>query len=206
VYARSTTIQAQPSSIDAGIAHVRDEVMPPLRDLEGCVGVSLLVNRESGRCIATSAWESDEAMRGSAERVAPIRDRAAQAFAGAANTEEWEIASMHRDHRSADGAGVRATWVKVPTDQMDQGIEYYKSSVLPQLGDLDGFCSASLLVDRASGRAVSSVTFDSLDAMERNRDQATALKIASMREAGVEEVDECEFELALAHLRVPELA
>jgi hypothetical protein len=42
--------------------------------------------------------------------------------------------------------------------------------------------------------------------MERNRDQATALKIAAMQEAGVQELDECEFELALAHLRVPELA
>lgn len=41
---------------------------------------------------------------------------------------------------------------------------------------------------------------------QRNRDQATALKIASIREAGVEELDEREFELALAHLRVPELA
>ena len=30
MYARSTTIQAQPSSIDAGIAHVRDAVMPAL--------------------------------------------------------------------------------------------------------------------------------------------------------------------------------
>ncbi|OBG25212.1 antibiotic biosynthesis monooxygenase [Mycobacterium sp. 852002-51057_SCH5723018] len=206
MYARSTTIQAQPSSIDAGIAHVRDEVMPALRDLEGCVGVSLLVDRQSGRCIATSAWESEEAMRGSAEQVTPIRDRASERFGGSANTEEWEIASMHRDHRSAEGAGVRATWVKVPQDQMDQGIEYYKSSVLPQLEELDGFCSASLLVDRASGRAVSSVTFDSLDAMQRNRDRATELKTASVREAGVEEVDEREFELAVAHLRVPELA
>ena len=39
---------------------------------------------------------------------------------------------------------------------------------------------------------MSSATFDSVDTMERNRDQATALKIASMREAGVEELDECE--------------
>jgi hypothetical protein len=127
-------------------------------------------------------------------------------FVGPASIDEWEIAALHRDHRAPDGAGVRATWVKVPPDQMDQGIEYYKASVLSQLEDLDGFCSASLLVDRASGRGVASTTFDSLDAMERNRDQATALKIASMREAGVEELDECEFELALAHLRVPELA
>jgi heme-degrading monooxygenase HmoA len=206
VYARSTTIQAQTSSIDAGIAHVRDEVMPALRDIEGCVGVSLLVDRESGRCIATTAWESEEAMRASEERVASIRQRAAETFGGTPETQEWEIAAMHRDHRSAEGAGVRATWVNVPTDQMDQGIEYYKASVLPQLEELEGFCSASLLVDRASGRGVSSVTFDSLDAMERNRERATELKTTSIREAGVEEADEREFELALAHLRVPELA
>jgi heme-degrading monooxygenase HmoA len=206
VYARSTTIQAQPSSIDAGIAHVRDEVMPALQDMAGCIGVSLLVDRQSGRCIATSAWETEDAMRASADQVTPIRDRAAEMFGGTADIDQWEIAALHRDHRSADGAGVLVTWVKVPPDQVDQGIEYYKSSVLPQLEDLDGFCSASLLVDRASGRAVSSTTFDSLDAMERNRDRITAIKATSMPEAGAEELDECGFELALAHLRVPELA
>ncbi|OBI90072.1 antibiotic biosynthesis monooxygenase [Mycobacterium sp. 1245805.9] len=205
MYARSTTIQAQPDSIDAGIAHVRDEVMPGLQAMPGCIGVSLLVDRQSGRCIATSAWESEDAMRSSGEQVAPIRDRAAETFGGTAEVGEWEIAALHRDHRAPAGAGGRATWVQVPEGQMDQGIEYFKSSVLHQLEELDGFCSASLLVDRASGRGVSSVTFDSMDAMERNREQATALKTASIREAGVEEVDEREFELALAHLRVPEL-
>ena len=205
MYARSTTIQAQPSSIDDGIAHVRDEVMPALHDMAGCIGVSLLVDRQSGRCIATSAWETEDAMRDSREQVTPIRDRAAEMFGGTANVEQWEIATLHRDHHSPDGAGVLATWVRVPPDQVDQGIEYYKSSVLPQLENLDGFCSASLLVDRASGRAVSSTTFDSLDAMERNRDQITALKATSMPEARAEELDECGFELALAHLRVPEL-
>ena len=205
MYALSTTIQAQPSSIDAGIAHVRDEIMPTLPDVNGCVGLSLLVDRQSGRCIAATAWESEEAMHASAGQLMPMRDRCAEIFGGPADVEEWEIAAMHRDHRSADGAGVRATWVKVAPDQMDQGIEYYKSSVLPHLEGLDGFCSASLLVDRASGRAVSSATFDSMDAMERNRDRATELKNSSMQERGAEELDEGEFELALAHLRVPEL-
>lgn len=205
VYARSTTIQAQSECIDTGIAHVRDVVMPALQGMDGCIGVSLLVDRQSGRCIATSAWETAEAMHASREQVTPIRDRCAEMFGGTPAVEEWEIAAMHRDHRSAEGACVRATWVKVPADQVDQGIEYYKSSVLPQIEGLDGFCSASLLVDRTSGRAVSSATFDSFDAMERNRDQSNALKATSLREAGGEELDECEFELALAHLRVPEL-
>jgi hypothetical protein len=101
---------------------------------------------------------------------------------------------------------VRATWVKLPTDQLDQGIEFYKSRVLPDIQELEGFCSASLLVDRSSGRSVSSVTFDSRDAMERNRQQSTELKNARIRDVGAEELDEGEFELALAHLRVPEMA
>jgi heme-degrading monooxygenase HmoA len=74
VYARSTTIQAQPSSIDAGIAQVRDTVMPALAGIDGYVGVSLLVDRRSGRCIATSAWQSEEAMRASEEGVLPCQE------------------------------------------------------------------------------------------------------------------------------------
>ena len=62
MHARSTTVQVHPSSIDAQVAHVRDDVMPALRATDGCIGLSMLVNRVSGRCIATSAWQSEEAM------------------------------------------------------------------------------------------------------------------------------------------------
>ena len=63
MYARSTTINAQSGSIDAGIAHIRDEVLPALRELDGFVGLSLMVDRDSGRCIATTAWANEDAMR-----------------------------------------------------------------------------------------------------------------------------------------------
>ena len=207
VYARSTTIQAQPSSIDAGVAHIRDEVMPALQKVDGCAGLSLLTDRQSGRCIITTSWETEDAMHAAAERVEPIRARAADMFGGIGSpmVEEWEIAVLHRDHHSGEGACARATWVKLPPDQVDQGIDFYKASVLPDLEALDGFCSASLLVNRASGRSVSCASFDSLEAMERSRDQGTALKKEKIREAGAQELDDCEFELRLAHLRAPEL-
>ncbi len=207
VYARSTTIQAQPSSIDAGVAHLRDAVMPRLQEVDGCVGMSLLADPQTGRCILTTAWETEEAMQASAEQIRPIRDRAADEFGGVGDpmVEEWEIVVLHRDHRSGEGACARATWVQLPTDQLDQGIEFYKSSVLPELEALEGFCSASLLVNRASGRSVSCASFDSLEAMQRSRDQGTAIKDEKIREVGAQELDDCEFELRLAHLRAPEL-
>jgi hypothetical protein len=206
VYARSTIIQAQPSSIDAGIAHVRDTVMPALDGVDAYTGLSLLVDRSSGRCIATSAWQSEEAMRASAESVRLFRDRAAEVFGGNTEVEEWEIAALHRDHRSRDGACVRVTWVKVGPDQIDRGIDFYKMTILPALEELEGFCSASLLVDRASGRGVASATFDSVEARDRNRDQLDRIRATGSQEVAAEVLDECDFELALAHLRVPEMA
>ncbi len=206
MYARSTTIQAQPLSVDIGIAHVHDVVMPALQEIDGFVGISLLVDRQSGKCIATSSWESVQAMRAGAERVAPIRDHAALMFDGSARVEEWEIALLHRDHHSREGACVRTTWLKVVPDQLGRSLDFYRASVLPEMASLDGFCSASLMVDYpACRRAVSCSTFDSMDAMARNRDQATELRSRRARDLGAEVIDVAEFELAIAHLRVPEL-
>ena len=198
--------RAQSSPIDADIAHVRDTVMPALEGIEGYIGLSLLVDRPSRRCIATSSWQSEEAMRASAEAVRPVRDRVAELFGGSADVEEWEIAVLHRDHRSNEGACVRVTWVKVGPDQIDRAIDFYKMTILPALEELEGFCSASLLVDRASGRGVSSASFDSVEAMERNRDQLSRIRATGSQDVSAEVLDVCDFELAVAHLRVPEMA
>ncbi len=205
MYARSTTIMARPESIDAGIAQVQDEVMPMLMELDGCIGLSMLADRESGRCIATSAWRSEEAMRATDEALRAVRERIAETMGGSPQVEEWEIAVLHRDHRSVAGACVRATWVKVDPANLERAIDVYRLASLPRLEDLAGFCSASLLVDRTSGRAVSSVTYDSQEAMDASREAAASMRSATTKDAGAEVLDVCEFELAIAHLRVPEL-
>lgn len=205
MYARSTTFQARPSNIDQGITYIRDEVMPALHAMGGCIGLSLLVDRDSGQCIATSAWDDEDAMTTSAEQAAPLRERAGEIFGGGISVDEWQIGILHRDHHSTDGACVRATWLKVPRDRAGLAIDFYRNEVLPSLDHLEGFCSASLLINRATGRAVSSTSFDSRDAMHRNREQATELRNARTRDLGADVLDVGEFDLALAHLRVPEM-
>lgn len=205
MFARSTTIHAQPSSINMGINYVRDVVMPALDEMEGCLGLSLLVDRESGRCIATSSWETESAMQRSAERVWPVRYRAVEMFGGSAVVDQWRIAVLHRDHRSGPGACVRATWLRTRPELFERGIDYYRWAVLPAIEDFEGFCSASLLVDPTSARAVVSVTYDSREAMERCTESARSLRTSMMRDLGLDQEDVGEFELALAHLRVPEL-
>ncbi len=206
MYARSTTVQANRESIDAGIAHIRDEVLPALRRMDGCMGLSMLVDRESGRCIATSSWDSEGALRAAAEQVGTIRDRAVEILGGTAQVEEWEILVMHRNHESNEGACARCTWMRIDAADLDRAVDVYKMATIPAREELEGFCSASLLVDRASGRAVSTVNFDGREALERNREQAGAVRAAGSQEARAEVLEVCEFELALAHLRVPEMA
>jgi hypothetical protein len=206
VYARSTTVLAHLKSIDAGVAHIRDEVMPTLLGMEGCIGLSMLVDRNTGRCIATSAWRSRKAMLASERQLRPVRDHVAEILGNRPQVDEWEIAVLHRDHTSRSGACVRASWVRMAPAQADRVVDVYRMGLLPVMQDYDGFCSASLLVDRASGLAVSSVSYDSLESMQRSRENSDALREAGAREAGVEIVEVCEFELTLAHLRVPEMA
>jgi hypothetical protein len=61
-------------------------------------------------------------------------------------------------------------------------------------------------VDRDSGFGVASVTFDSTEAMRRSRPALDGLAAATVRDVDAQILDECEFDLVLAHLRVPEMA
>ncbi|HTF54200.1 MAG TPA: hypothetical protein VK735_42710 [Pseudonocardia sp.] len=145
-------------------------------------------------------------MLASEDQLRPMRDRVAEVLGGQPQVEQWEFAVLHRDHTSGQGACVRATWVRVRPAQVDRAIDVYRMITLQAMEGVDGFCSASLMVDRDSGHAVSSVTFDSLKAMQRSRKQAASVRESATRGAGAEVMDVCEFDLALAHLRVPELA
>ena len=205
MYARSTTMMVG-NNLAEGVALIRNEVWPALQVMDGCLGFSLLTDGETGRMIATSSWHSQEAMRSSEDAVAHLRTRA-QEITGAEppRVEEWEIVVMHRDHHTADGTSVRTTWTRVPLEAVDQAVEFYKFVLLPQVEAMEGFCSASLMIDRETGRGVSSVAFDTLEAMEATRGTADGVRKMSAREAGVEILEVGEFELPLAHLHVPEL-
>jgi len=144
-------------------------------------------------------------MHASAEQMMPMHRRAAQILDGSPIDNLWQIAVMHRGHRSGPGACVRATWLKARPEQFERAIDFYRSDVLPATEELDGFCSASLLVDPTAARAVASVTYDSLGAMKRSTDATGSLRTAMLRDLGLDQDDTAEFELALAHLRVTEV-
>ena len=200
MYARSTTLKGSPGNIDAGIAFVKDEVWPKLERTDGCRGLSLLVDRETGQCIATSSWESEEAMHDSDGQLRPSRERGRDILGGSMQVDEWEIVLMHRNHH---GECCRVSWVQGDLDAMT---ETFRVSLLPELEQTAGFCSASLMVNRSTGMGCATTAWESREAMEASRTAADQLRQRAASDAGGEILDVHEFELAYAHLHVPEMA
>lgn len=199
VFARSTTFQGSPDNIDAGMQFVMNEAGPMLESIEGCRGLSMLVDRGTGQCIATSSWESEEAMRAADERLRPIRDRGRDILGGSMQMDEWEIDVMHRTHH---GECCRVSWLQGDLDVMTG---MFRDSILPQLEQTPGFCSASLLINRSAGLGCATTAWETRAAMEDSRVAADDMRNRAASETGGEIVEVHEYDLAYAHLHVPEL-
>jgi quinol monooxygenase YgiN len=204
MYARSTTIHADPQVVDDGIAYVRDEVMPAVQKMDGCVGLSMLCDRDDGLCIVTTAWADEQAMRSSSEGVRSMRDRAAEMFGAEPEVQEWDIAFLHRAYETRDGACARVVWSRTVPDLVERTVDAYRMSLLPRIEEMPGFCSISLMVSRAEGRAVSATVYESQDSLDETRELAANMRDDFATSMGVAITEVAEMELVLAHLRVPE--
>jgi quinol monooxygenase YgiN len=204
MYARSATVRGNPQSIDEAIAYLRDEVMPAVQEIEGCVGMSMMCDRDSGRCIATTAWETEEAMHNSESRLHDMRQRYADMLGGQPEVQEWEIGVLHRAHRAPDGACCRIIWTRGNPDDVERVLDTFRMAMLPRVEELPGFCSVSMLVDRASGRAATATVYENRDAMNRASDTARSMREDFTRQMNGEILEVAEMDLVLAHLRVPE--
>jgi heme-degrading monooxygenase HmoA len=202
MYARTNTIMADPTTIDEGIANVRDEVMPLVQGMDGFIGLSMLADRDSGRCIVTTAWRTVEAMHASEEGVRASRERAGQILGGMPEVKEYEIAVMHRMHETGDGARTRVLWGS--TEQMDDMLSKFRMVMLPKMEELPGFAACTMLVDRDAGKTSLAVTYDSADAMRQAGERAAQLRAESPTTMGMRIDEMAEFDLVIAHLRVPE--
>ena len=194
MYARSSTVQGTPRNIDRATAYLRDKVMPAVMGLDGYVGVSMMADRVSGHCIATTSWASEEAMHDSEGPMHQLRARFGEILGGRPKVQEWEIAVVHRLRPAPPTATCRVVWAQGDPAQAERMVDAFRIALLPRMEELPGFCSVSLLVDRESGRSVSASVYESRDSMRRAAELGASSEIT----------DVAEFDLVLAHLRVPE--
>ena len=204
MYARVTTIDADRQLLDAGAGYVRDEAMPMARRAEGCLGLSMLADRATGRCIVTTSWQDEEAVRASRADIAAFRDGTAGALGGEPRVEEWQIAAMHRVHEQHSGACSRVTWLRTAPGAVQRAVDAVRLSLMPKLDDLPGFCSVSVLTRPEDATAVATVSYDSWADLQEAAEGAREFREEFAPSLGIEVLDSADVDLLVAHLRVPE--
>jgi heme-degrading monooxygenase HmoA len=92
MFARISTLLGSPDSIEPGIASVRDQVFPAAKEMDGFKGMIALGDRSTGKMIAITLWDSEEAMRTSEQAAAGLRQTSADAGAAQiASVERFEV-------------------------------------------------------------------------------------------------------------------
>jgi heme-degrading monooxygenase HmoA len=67
MFARVSTFEGDPEQVDELTRYAEEQVVPALRELDGFNGVLGLADRQSGKVLAVTLWESEQAMRASEE-------------------------------------------------------------------------------------------------------------------------------------------
>jgi len=78
MHARVTHLQMEPASIDGVVSNLEESDMPRFKELDGFKGMTILADRETGKTIAVTFWESEGALRASEDAVKDARRRAAE--------------------------------------------------------------------------------------------------------------------------------
>ncbi|MCZ2821088.1 hypothetical protein O2V63_12165 [Modestobacter sp. VKM Ac-2977] len=205
MYARTTTLRGNPRALDDAIDFVRGEWLPTTTGLPGCTGLSMLVGRRTGRCIVTSGWADEQSMLGSAEGMRRDRARLGQVLGAVPVVAQWEVAVLHRVQPTGPDACCRLVWSSRPAPEaLDDDVGTFRMALLPRIEELTGFCSASLMIDRVSGGTVLAVAYADREAMLVAGQRADALRTEYARAMGGRITEVAEFDLVVAHLRIPE--
>ncbi len=129
MYARLSILQGPPELMDEGLRQAREVVLPTARQIEGFKGMIALGDRQSGKTLGITFWESEEAMRASEEAAGRLREESAEAggdeIAGVERYEVglFEVASEGAVSGLTDTVGGATDSVRGVTDDLLGGGE-----------------------------------------------------------------------------------
>ena len=92
MFARVSTYEGSPDRMQEGISHARERILPAVRNIAGFSGALFLADRETGKALSITLWESEQAMRDSEEEASRLRSESAEAGGETiAGVERYEV-------------------------------------------------------------------------------------------------------------------
>lgn len=153
MFTRLTTFTGA-TDIDAGIAFVRDTVLPALHEQQGFKGLTASADRAGGVLAALSIWESAAARDASDSAITKVRDEAQRVIGGTATVENFEQVHAEMAAPPVEGSALLVRRITMEPERIDDNIEYFVRDVVPQLKAGPGFLGVRALIDRESGKGL----------------------------------------------------
>jgi heme-degrading monooxygenase HmoA len=92
MFARATTFQSTPGTVDGGIRFLVRELAAAVEELPGFLGLIDLVNRQTGQAVTVTFWETEEARAASAEFARQAASKVAEEGAeNVTSVNEYEV-------------------------------------------------------------------------------------------------------------------
>lgn len=195
MYARVASFEGRDSSLtDQLIQRVQDQGPSSVPDAKGFLG---LFDRERGTSLGITFFDSEEAIRNSAQAFEDMaRDFPSEMRGRRTAVDVYEVTIFEGDAERAKAA--RVSSFEGSPDGIDEGISKMKSETLPQVRKLKGNVGTVSLVDRASGRGTIITLWESADALAKSDQDADQLREQAAKGAGQSIAGVDRYEVAVA--------
>ncbi|MFD8393257.1 hypothetical protein ACFV2N_29640 [Streptomyces sp. NPDC059680] len=201
MFVRTVYATGDPAQLGMAVGALNTRGHDLLEERPGYRGAGVFVDRDLGKLLTVSWWESAEARRNSDEVMSARRLELLQPFAGTVAVENYEAAVFHRVHRPVTGGGLRVTRLEFDPADADLATDTFHAGVLPRLEALPGFAGAALFLDRDRGRGMAGALFTDRVSLTASRAGQAAIRRESAAKAHVMVVALEEFEVLHADVR-----
>jgi hypothetical protein len=175
--ARFNLITADPARIGELVKFVKAEVRPVVENAPGSLGLSCYADPEVGVAVLESFWASREALAESEQMVSPARHEAVERATGTVSVERYRVPVFEREAPLAAGAGLRLTRMDIEPSGVEDAVESYGDTVVPQVAEAEGFCAALLLVHQSTGHCISETIWRTPEALAASRSPAAEVRV-----------------------------
>ena len=201
MFVRTVYATGDPAKVDTAIRALNSQGRDLLEERPGYRGAGIFVDRELGKLMAASWWESEDARRNSDEVMRERRGALLEPFAATTAVENYEAVVFHQVRQPEAGGGLRITRLEFDPMDADLLAETFRASVVPRLDTLSGLARAVLLIDRERGRGLVGSTFTDRGSLAASRGPQASARHEGAAKAHVTVIGLEEFEVVHADVR-----
>ncbi|MGB2954236.1 MAG: hypothetical protein WBB74_12720 [Gaiellaceae bacterium] len=197
MYARVASFESRdPSLADELIGRVREQVSSGQNVLQNARGFLMLLDRESGKSLGISFFDSEEHIKEAEPAFDRMGDEFPEKMRGRrVSVETYEVALVE----GGEGArAARLSTLESAPERIIEGARYVEEEIVPRVRELEGNKGMVSLIDRKSGRTKVITLWESSEALRASEQSADQLRQRAAEGASARIVGVKRYEVGVA--------